>query len=411
MNKNRLLNAASETVVRFLSNHFPLKTTANDVIKAKKLNSRERKILLDLVFAYSRECHLLYDFLEQKIRFFKGAPKQKQDLLALELLAQKLNIFSDEAIAPMAKEYEQYLVDLGGKRYLKSLAYVGEVLEKDYGAKALDIAQGLFLKPKKYLATDERKISLNEVKSELKKLKIDYEPHGIFSHALGILEINLKDLPKKISSNVWLMDAGSQIISELFLVKPQSQVLDMCAGEGGKALFITQKDCHYVAMDIDKSRLKVARARLADRDVEFIEHDALTKDFSGRQFDWILLDAPCSGTGVIRRNPDLIHRLGPKDVSNYIEIQRKLLNKAVQLLKPNGCLIYATCSLFKAENEEQIERVLRENKEIIPLSLSRLVGERLNLPSELLVNSCLTLYPHIHDCDGFFIACLSKSPS
>lgn len=409
MNINRLLNASLDCVTKFRSSHYPLKTVASDVIRVKKLNSSERKVLLELVFAWSRESSLVHEFLLSKIRFYKSSTKQNQDFLALSLLANRF-FHQDESTAQMAKEYESWLMHLGKERFLKALGFIGETLKKDHGDFALDIAEGLFTKPKKYLAFDERHLDLATTIAELKKISIDAKSHAIFINALSVDEINMAKLPAKLSKT-WLMDAGSQIIAEFLAVKPGDQVLDMCVGEGGKALFITQKDCHYVAMDINDARLKVAKERLLGRDVQFIHADACSYDFKGRKFDWILLDAPCSGMGVLRRNPDLIYRLNQKDLSKYIKLQSNLLDKAVQLLKPQGTLIYATCSLFKAENEEQIERVLRNNKEIMALPLSRLVGERLGLSAKDLISNCLTLYPHIHDCDGFFFAALTKTAS
>lgn len=408
MNINRLLNASSDCISKFRSSHYPLKTVASDVIRLKKLNSSERKVLLELVFAWSRESSLVHEFLLSKIRFYKNSTKQNQDFLALGLLANRF--FKQESTAQMAEEYESWLKKLGKERFLKALGFIGEMLKKDHGDFALDIAEGFFMKPKKYLAFDERYLDLATTISELKKISIEASSHAIFKNALSVDEINMAKLPAKLSK-VWLMDAGSQIIAEFLRVKPEDQVLDICAGEGGKALFITQKDCHYTAMDINEARLKVAKERLLGRDVQFIHGDACSYDFNGRKFDWILLDAPCSGLGVLRRNPDLIYRLSQKDLSKYIKLQNNLLDKAIQLLKPRGMLIYATCSLLKAENEEQIERVLRNNKEIMTVPLNRLVGERLNLRADDLISNCLTLYPHIHDCDGFFFAALTKTAS
>lgn len=395
MNINRLLNAACDCVTRFRSSHFPLKTVANDVIRAKKLNSTERKALLDLVFAWSREIYLIEDFLSQKIRFFKGTSRQAQDKAALELLAHEF--FPNNRA--MALEYENYK-KLTPDKNIKALAFVGEKLLKDYGDMANQIAEGLFKKPKIYLA-----VKSLDVLAELKKLGINAQKHPIFERALAVDQINIKELPKDLSSKLWLMDVGSQIIADSLKVSAGDDVLDMCAGEGGKALFISQNDCHLVAMDIDEARLKVARSRLTNK-AEYICADATSYDFKDKKFDWILLDAPCSGTGVIKRNPDLIHRLDQKDVSKYIEIQSKLLDKAVQWLKPSGKLIYATCSLFKSENEEQIERILKKNKDIKPYSLKKLLGEQLVASDSI---SSLTLFPHVQDCDGFFIAALCKN--
>jgi 16S rRNA (cytosine967-C5)-methyltransferase len=117
----------------------------------------------------------------------------------------------------------------------------------------------------------------------------------------------------------------------------------------------------------------------------------------GQSFDWILIDAPCSGSGTLRRHPDLIYRLNKSQLISYQKLQRELLSSATKLLKPQGKLIYATCSLFNSENQQQIDGLLATNANLIPYELPDLH------------KTSFELIPHIYDCDGFYLAALTKT--
>lgn len=412
MNKKRLISTAIDAVGRFRSGPFPLKNVGQDLIKARKLNSGERKAFLDLIFRFSREINLLNKFFNEKIRFSNGMSVQERDTLALEILSESIPaLFEPGGVAALYQDYEQWLVLLGDERYLLALGpLISGLLIADHQEQALAIAKGLAYRPAKYLAVDRRYLSVDVVSDALSGLGLEHFRHPILPVAIGSRhDINLKDLPKGMADHIWFMDAGSQIIAELVCPKPHEWVLDLCAGEGGKAQYITMKDCHYVALDVDESRLERAKKRLHNQKVDFVKADGRSPPFPSDHFDWILLDAPCSGTGVLRRHPDLVHRLTKAFLDKYRHLQRDLLKSAVKLLKPGGKLIYATCSLFRSENEQQIHDVLRENSQILPLSLSHLVGEHLRFSDDALYDNSLTLYPHIHDCDGFYVACLTKA--
>lgn len=412
MNKHRLISAAKDTVTQFLASRFPLKNVSSDMIASRRLNSRERHVMLDLVFRWSREIFLVEQFLMEKIPFARSFSTQEKNSLAMEIFAVDAGLLDAPlTTVELCQNFNSWVLSLGEERYLFALSpFVREHLVADHGPQAQAIAKGLLMRPAKYLAVDQRLVSSSEVQEALTKLEIQYFLHPILPSAIGIhQDINMKSLPKSLAPYVWLMDAGSQIISELINPKPHERVLDLCAGEGNKARYITMKDCHYVAIDIDGARLKKAENRLAGRNIEFIVADGRSTPFSIESFDWILLDAPCTGIGVLRRHPDLMHRISAKTLNDSQQLQRDLLDSAVNLLKPGGRLIYATCSLFRAENEQEIERILAKNSRVKPCSLFDLVGEQMKLPEPALNNNCMTLYPHIDDCDGFFFAALKKN--
>ena len=140
----------------------------------------------------------------------------------------------------------------------------------------------------------------------------------------------------------------TEILANCVKPKNHERVLDMCVGEGGKARIIAMNNCDLVALDIDEERLARAKKRLAGFNIKYICKDGrdLSSTLASQSFDWILIDAPCSGSGTLRRNPDLIYRLTKSQLINYQKLQAELLASATKLLKPGGRIVYATCSLF-----------------------------------------------------------------
>lgn len=205
---------------------------------------------------------------------------------------------------------------------------------------------------------------------------------------------------------VEIQDEGSQLIAQICNAKPGMQVMDYCAGAGGKTLALAaamERKGRIVAMDNDPRRLKKGRerykkAKLADiievRDLE--ENIKWLKRQKGK-FDIVLTDVPCTGTGTWRRNPDMRWRVFGPSLEELTTIQAEILNKAAPLVKPGGRFIYATCSLLPDENEAQIEAFLKahEDFEIAP------IAEELGSPF-------MRLTPHRHNTDGFFAAVLTR---
>jgi 16S rRNA (cytosine967-C5)-methyltransferase len=176
-------------------------------------------------------------------------------------------------------------------------------------------------------------------------------------------------------------------------------VLDLCAGAGGKALALAaalQNRGRVVACDRDEQRLERLRARAARAGATCI---VVGKPVEA---DAILVDAPCSELGPLRRGPDRRFRLREDDAQRFPAAQRDLLETALRHLKPGGRLVYATCTLRREENEE------------VALALERshpaLAREPPDLPRELLRDGFLRTLPHRHDMDGFFAACWRYTP-
>jgi len=215
-----------------------------------------------------------------------------------------------------------------------------------------------------------------------------------------------------------VQDEGSQIAAALAAAAPRMQVLDLCAGAGGKTLALAaamQNTGQIYAYDEDRNRLKhiferVKRAGV--RNVQILragDEAALTA--LGQRFDVVLVDAPCTGSGTWRRRPEAKWRLKPANVDDRQAQQRDVLKRGAQFVKPGGRLIYVTCSMLPAENEGQIAAFIEQNSDFSTVPAAD--AWRAALPGEPpktagLDQSFLLLTPATHGTDGFFIAVLQR---
>ena len=394
----------------FRSGHVPLRLAADKIQKMRKLNSHERKVFFSAVFDCTRQAYLFDEFLLEEVRFSSSLSRRQKDALLLEIVLDAvLGIDASEAAHNLGSQYQAWLMQQK-ERYLQALGpIIGARLRRDYGEDAEVIAQGLFRKPKKYLAFDPRAVRLDDIVLALKTVNIEVQGHPHLKTALGVQDyVHLDDLPVSIRDHVWFMDAGSQMIAALVNPLEHEHVLDMCAGEGNKARYITSHRCNYLAVDIDDKRLSVAKKRIHEDYVKFMVADARKIEAPPGSFDWVLLDAPCSGVGTIARAPDIILRLDEKTIANYQHLQRELLDSAITMLKPGGKLIYATCSLLVDENGRQIDKLCQQNGHLKQVPLGTMVGPNLVFAHNDLAKCSLTIFPHRYDCDGFYCAVFTK---
>jgi 16S rRNA (cytosine967-C5)-methyltransferase len=168
------------------------------------------------------------------------------------------------------------------------------------------------------------------------------------------------DLPGFEEGSLWVQDAAAALPARLLGVSPGTRVLDMCAAPGGKTAQLAATGADVTAIERDPARASVLRQNL-DRlrqNVRIIEADASVWRPSHGGFDAVLLDAPCSATGTIRRHPDILHLKRQTDIDTMARTQRRLLEAAVRLLRPGGKLVYAVCSLQPQEGSALIETFL-----------------------------------------------------
>jgi 16S rRNA (cytosine967-C5)-methyltransferase len=214
-----------------------------------------------------------------------------------------------------------------------------------------------------------------------------------------------------------VQDEGSQLLSLLTGAKRGEMVVDFCAGAGGKTLALgaaMRNTGRLYAFDTSGHRLAALKPRLARSGLSNLypvqiahERDERIKRLAGK-IDRVLVDAPCSGLGTLRRNPDLKWRQSPESVAELVAKQTAILSSAARLLKPGGRLVYATCSLLKAENEAVAQAFSEaQGREFEPLSVLSLLEQAKVVQAETLCAgepSCLRLWPHRHGSDAFFAA-------
>jgi 16S rRNA (cytosine967-C5)-methyltransferase len=197
------------------------------------------------------------------------------------------------------------------------------------------------------------------------------------------------------AGEIYLQDEASQLVARVLDVKNGERVLDLCAAPGGKTTLMADRaddDAMIVAADRSESRMEtvVGTTRLQQlKSIEPVLLDAVKElPFESRVFDKVLVDAPCSGTGTLRRNPEIRWRLTPPDIDAFAEVQKQILSRAGDAVKAGGRLVYSTCSVEREENERVIEEFLaRENFHLL---------------------DTVRTWPHRQHCDGFFMASLER---
>ncbi len=220
--------------------------------------------------------------------------------------------------------------------------------------------------------------------------------------------------PLFVDGKIEVQDEGSQLLGALLAPKRGEMVVDFCAGAGGKTLQLgamMKNTGRLYAFDVSDKRLsrlkpRAARAGLSNVHPVVIsgENDTRVKRLAGKA-DRVLVDAPCSGLGTLRRNPDLKWRQSPESVAELCDKQAAILAAAARLVKPGGRLVYATCSLLTEENDAVVDAFLAGHPDFQPLNAAEiLAGQNIALDS----GERLSLRPDRHDCDGFFAAVMQR---
>jgi len=220
--------------------------------------------------------------------------------------------------------------------------------------------------------------------------------------------------PLFIEGAVEVQDEGSQLLSYLVAPRRSELVVDFCAGAGGKTLalgMLMRSGGRLYAFDVSVKRLAALKPRMARSGLSNVHplriadaNDVHIKRLSGK-IDRVLVDAPCSGLGTLRRNPDLKWRWTPDDINEMARKQRGILSDASRLLKPGGRLVYATCSILEEENRQVVEEFLARHADFRQHSAKEIFAEQ-RIPLD--TGDYLETWPHVHGTDGFFAAVFER---
>lgn len=211
---------------------------------------------------------------------------------------------------------------------------------------------------------------------------------------------------------VRIQDEGSQLVAEL--AGRGANILDTCAAPGGKTAILAARnaDAAILAVDVSRRRLNLMRRNFPEGRIRFAVEDAASVELAA-EYDLILCDVPCTGTGTMGRNPEIRFRVNEKEIARQHERQVRILSRALEGLAPGGRLLYSTCSLEPEENEAVVAACSRRGFEIVSLDedVARLEGEGMihaqgaaRLRVSALRDGFLRTVPGVHGCDGFFAA-------
>lgn len=318
-------------------------------------------------------------------------------------LAQRVRAFHVDALPAAAR------ADLPDWLWQKLAAEHGE-------AEALRIAKGMLNPAPLDLRVNLARAARDEVLARLASAGIQaaataYSPAGL--RLAGKPPINRHPLFR--DGLIEVQDEGSQLLAWLLAPRRGEMIADYCAGAGGKTLalaMLMRGTGRVYAMDVSAKRLAALAPRAARAGVTNVhsivlagDNDARAKRLAGK-IDRVLVDAPCSGFGTLRRNPDLKWRHGPQAIAQLAEKQHGILCAASRLLKPGGRLVYATCSILHEENEDVADGFQASHPNFAPLPCNELfAAQRIALDT----GPRLRLWPHLHGTDGFFAAAFERT--
>ena len=248
----------------------------------------------------------------------------------------------------------------------------------------------------------------------LRALGLDAEPSRMSPLGIRIKQRpSLSGLPMLKDGEVEIQDEGSQLVAMLVGAKPGERVVDFCAGAGGKTLAIAAQmnnKGRVIACDVLANRLKRSTERFRRAGLHNIQTQPLSSEKDKwvtrhkGTFDRVLVDAPCSGVGTWRRNPDARWRVLGPGLESLLPLQASILASAARLVRPDGRLVYATCSMLAEENEEQVAAFLKAHPAFHVVPLREVAPEITDSAHP----DYLSLTPARHDTDGFFAAVMQR---
>jgi 16S rRNA (cytosine967-C5)-methyltransferase len=276
--------------------------------------------------------------------------------------------------------------------------------------------------PRIVLRTNELKQTVEELSSTLRGAGVEFEisplvPSCLVLSSRGRGRGSPSELPGYAEGNFSIQDDTAAFVAKVLDPKPGDCIIDLCAAPGGKALFIGElmgNKGRIIAVDTRANRLdllKTNRRRLGIMNIEIFEADGTTFEFEPL-VDRIIVDAPCSGTGVLNRRADLRHKRKEEDIENLATLQYNLLANAQKLLKPGGVIVYATCTVEPEENERVIDKFLSNHsnfdlEDLNPFFPREIVEE--HGLAEVLRTGKVQILPTIKGLSGFYIARLKKA--
>ncbi len=245
-------------------------------------------------------------------------------------------------------------------------AWLRDQVRHDWGEHAPAIFAASAEEAPLWLRVNRRRTARDDHAQRLREAGIDAVVEPMLADGLRLdVPVPVTSLPGFADGAVSVQDGSAQHVADVLSPEPGSRVLDACAAPGGKTAHLLERDpsLRVLALDVDAARLARVRDTLlrvgAEATLRVADATALETWWDGEPFDAVLLDAPCSATGIVRRQPDVLLHRRPEDIAALAALQARLLDALWRAVRPGGVLAYATCSLLKQENEDQVTAFLQ----------------------------------------------------
>jgi 16S rRNA (cytosine967-C5)-methyltransferase len=410
-----ILGNTEEVLREILRFTAPADTTLSRYFKDHpRLGSRERGAVAEGIYAVLRNKSFFTDFAEAG-----SSPTMRR--LTIMGLAEAMGVDSlggltddETAFLNRINEIDRTLMPVQMRSNLPKWLFDKFVAQ--YGQEeTLKLADALNQPAPLDLRVNSIKTTREDAMTRLLEAPVAAIPTPFAPLGLRVLKKPaLQNLPIFKEGGIEVQDEGSQILSQIVGAKRGEMVVDFCAGAGGKTLALgalMRNTGRLYAFDVSEKRLAKLKPRMARSGLSNVhpvqiahERDAKVKRLAGK-IDRVLVDAPCSGMGTLRRNPDVKWRQKEDSILEMQEKQIGILDGAARLLKGGGRLVYATCSLLEEENQRVAENFLATHPEFDLVPMSTVLAEQ-KIPLEM--GDYLVLLPHVHQTDGFFAAVFER---
>jgi 16S rRNA (cytosine967-C5)-methyltransferase len=395
----RFMSPADVTLSRYFKDH-------------PRLGGRERGAIAECVYAVLRNKSFFTDFAGT------GATMRRLTVLGMAeaIGADSLGGLTEDETALLTRIQEIDRSLLPPKKLANLPDWLYDKFVAQYGEEETQALAAVLNTPAPLdLRVNSLKSDRDKVIAELATAPIIAEPTPYSALGLRIRKKpTLQNLPLFKEGAIEVQDEGSQVLAQLLGARRGEMVVDFCAGAGGKTLAIgaiMRSTGRLYAFDVSEKRLTKLKPRLARSGLSNVhpvviahERDAKVKRLAGK-IDRVLVDAPCSGMGTLRRNPDVKWRQQPEGIVELTEKQASILDGAARLVKFGGRLVYATCSLLNEENEGIVQGFLASHPDFELVPMNKVLAEQ-RIPLEM--GDYLKMLPHKHGTDGFFAAVLER---
>ncbi|RZA35282.1 MAG: 16S rRNA (cytosine(967)-C(5))-methyltransferase RsmB, partial [Lysobacteraceae bacterium] len=286
-------------------------------------------------------------------------------------------------------------------------AWLRKKINLEWGAHAAAIFEASAHAAPLWLRVNRRRTGRDAYAERLRAAGMEASDTPHLAEALRVdTPVAVSMLPGFAQGDVSVQDGSAQQVADALAPTQGARVLDACAAPGGKSAHLLERDptLRLLALDVDQRRLNRVRETFervgAHADFKAADAADLQAWWDGDPFDAVLLDAPCSATGIVRRQPDVLLHRRPDDLSSLVALQSRLLEALWKTVRPGGVLLYATCSILKEENEQQVARFLARNLDAQAVMLPEAFGHEAGAGRQRL--------PGEDGMDGFFYARLHK---